>query len=263
MTRRIRRTRDFEIVLQIKNDAFLRTPREDQRNWILNRATRELADDLTAMNARTPGFVRGGEPAALHDRTHLDLADQEIMEDWQIPVMRAMAQAVTDTHGDVLEIGFGRGVASSLIQECGVRSHTVVECNEHIITGFHAWKSGFPGEDICLIEGKWQEVTDRFALYDGIFFHTYPLNEEEFAEQVAQSVTFAAHFFPTAAGHLREGGRFSYLTNEADSLSRGHQRLLFEYFSRFTLSQVKGLAVPDDSRDAHWSDEMVIVQAIR
>lgn len=263
MTRRIRRQRNFEIVIQLKDDGFLRTPREDQRNWILNRAIREVADELTALDARAGRFIRGGEPLSLKDRTQTRLSDQEIMEDWQIPVMRAMARVVTESHGDVLEIGFGRGVASSIIQEYGVRSHTIVECNENIIAGFDAWKAAYPGKDIRLIEGKWQQVTGQFALYDGIFFHTYPLSEQEFAEQVAQSVTFAAHFFPTAASHLRTGGRFSYLTNEADSLSRAHQRLLFEYFTSFTLSQVTDLMIPEDTQDAHWMNEMLIVQAVK
>ena len=250
-------------MIQLKDDGFLRTPREDQRNWILNRAIKEVADELTELDARAGLFVHGGAPLSLQDRTQARLADQEIMEDWQIPVMRAMARAVTDTHGDVLEIGFGRGVASSLIQDCGVRSHTIVECNEHIIDAFHTWKADYPGNDIRLIEGRWQDVIPQFAQYDGIFFHTYPLNEQDFAEQVAQSVTFAAHFFPTAADHLRKGGRFSYLTNEADSFSRAHQRLLFAYFTSFTLSQVKGLMIPEDTRDAHWMNEMAIVQAVK
>ena len=263
MTKRIRRHRDFDIVIQLKNDDFLHTPREDQRNWILNRIIREAGDELTVMAARAGHLVHGGQPQTLQDRSHSRLADQEIMEDWQIPVMRAMAQVVTDTHGDILEIGFGRGVASSIIQEYGVRSHAIVECNEHIAAGFEEWKPAFPGKDIRLIKGKWQQVTDQFGLYDGIFFHTYPLNEEDFAEQVAGSVTFAAHFFPTAARHLREQGRFTYLTNEADSLSRAHQRLLFEHFTSFTLRQVKDLKIPEDTRDAHWLNEMVIVQAIK
>lgn len=262
MTRRIRRHRSFEILIQIKDDDFLRTPREAQRNWMLNRVIKETADDLVALDEAARRFVRGAEPAALGDRSRARLTNEEIMEDWQIPVMRAMAEAVTDTHGDILEIGFGRGVASSLIQEQRVRSHTIIECNEHIIEGFPTWAARYADEDVRLVEGMWQDVVDDLGQYDGIFFHTYPLTEEDFAEQVVQSVTFAAHFFPVAERLLRPGGRFSYLTNEADSLSRGHQRLLFQHFSSFSLAKVTGLPVPDDTRDAHWSDEMVIVKAV-
>ncbi|NIP94473.1 MAG: class I SAM-dependent methyltransferase, partial [Akkermansiaceae bacterium] len=59
---------------------------------------------------------------------------------------------------------------------------------------------------------------------------TYPLTEEEFVNYVAQSSTFAEHFFDTAAAHLRPGGVFTYLTNEIDSLSRAHQRALLKRF---------------------------------
>ena len=43
--------------------------------------------------------------------------------------------------------------------------------------------------------------------------------EQEFVEFVANSSTFAEHFFSTASQHLRPGGRFTYLTNEIDSLN--------------------------------------------
>jgi guanidinoacetate N-methyltransferase len=99
--------------------------------------------------------------------------------------------------------------------------------------------------------------------YDGIFFHTYPLNEEEYQEQVTQSVTFAAHFFDTAARHLNPGGAFTYLTNERDSLSRAHQRLLLSYFSSFSVSMIRELDIPDSSRDAHWSNQMALVKAVK
>lgn len=263
MTRRIRRHKAFEILVHVKDETFLQPPREAQRNWMLNRLMKETADDLEALDEAARRFVRGGEPITMRDRGQAALSDAEIMEDWQIPVMRAMAEAVTDTHGDILEVGFGRGVASSLIQEQRVRSHTIVECNPHVIRGFSSWVSRYPDRDIRLVEGMWQDVVEGLGPYDGVFFHTYPLTEQDFAEQVVQSVTFAAHFFPMAARLLRGGGRFTYLTNEVDSLSRGHQRLLFRHFSSFSLSQVTDLPLPEDTRDAHWSREMVIVKAIR
>lgn len=262
MTRRIRRHKAFEILVQIKDEGFLRPPRDAQRNWMLNRLMREMEDNLLALDEACSDLVRGADPVSMSGRSQRRLSPDEIMEDWQIPVMRAMAEAVTETHGDVLEIGFGRGVASELIQEQGVRSHTIVECNEHVIDSFPEWAGRYPERDIRLVEGMWQDVIDRLDRYDGIFFHTYPLDEADFVEQVVQSVTFAEHFFPTAERLLRPDGRFSYLTNEADSLSRGHQRLLFRHFSSFSLRKVSDLPVPDDTRDAHWADEMVVVKAV-
>jgi guanidinoacetate N-methyltransferase len=171
-----------------------------------------------------------------------------------------MAQAVTASQGDVLEVGFGRGISATFIQECGVKSHTIVECNPSVIRRFHKWKGGYPGIDIRLIEGMWQDTTSQLRLYDGIFFHTFPLNEQEYLEQALDSVTFAGQFFPVAAAHLRPCGIFTYMTNEIDSLSRGHQRLLLQYFRSFTVS-ILPLQVPEDTRDTWWADSMVIVRA--
>jgi len=98
--------------------------------------------------------------------------------------------------------------------------------------------------------------------FDGILFHTYPLSDDEYVERVQRSVTFAAHFFEHAAAHLKPGGRFTYLTMEEDSLSRAHQRLLLEHFASFNISQLTGLDVPEDTRDAHWAKSMVLVEAI-
>ena len=38
MTRRIKRKKDFEVSLTLKNDDFIRPPRDAQRNWLLNEA---------------------------------------------------------------------------------------------------------------------------------------------------------------------------------------------------------------------------------
>ena len=88
----------------------------------------------------------------------------------QIPIMRAMAGVVAQGHGDVLEIGFGRGVASTFIQEIGVRSHTIVECNDSVVKRFASWREAYTEQDIRFLHGRWQDVTDQMGSYDGVFF---------------------------------------------------------------------------------------------
>lgn len=263
MIRKLKRTQDFELSFVIHNDTFIAPPRPTQRNWLLNKLLSEVADDLNSLHTAAARFIPGQAAVAIHERTQTNLADDDIMEDWQIPVMRAMAEIATSTHGDVLEVGFGRGVSAQFIQECGVKSHTVVECNDSVVERYHHWRGQYPARDIRLLHGRWQDVTDQMGQCDGIFFHTYPLNEDEYTETVVQSVTFAEHFFPTAAAHLRPGGVFTYLTNEIDSFSRAHQRLVFKYFSAFTLTVLSPLNVPPDSRDTIWADSMVLIKAIK
>jgi guanidinoacetate N-methyltransferase len=263
MTRRLRRHQDFEVVLQITRDDFIRPPRDAQRNWLLNRALNEFVDDLQHLDEVSRRFVSGREQPHMADRTQARLSDEQIMEDWQIPVMRAMAEIVAGNNGDVLEVGFGRGISATMIQEHGVRSHTVVECNDDVVERFHRWREQYPGRDIRLVHGRWQDTVEQLDTYDGIFFHTYPLNEQEYVEHVVRSVTFAEHFFPTAAGHLRPGGIFTYLTNESDSLSRAHQLLVFRFFREFTLRRVAPLVLPEESRDDLWGDSMVVIRAVK
>lgn len=263
MTRRLKRTRDFDIALQIKNEAFIQPPRDAQRNWLLNRAMTEFANDLTALDELAGRFVAGSENVDLRDHSQARLSDQEIMEDWQIPVMKAMAEIVGETHGDILEIGFGRGISSQFIQEQGVKSHTIIECNDLIFEDMQRWRETLPDRDIRPVHGMWQDVVDELGSYDGVFFHTYPLNEQEHQECVVKSTTFAQHFFPTAAGLLRKGGVFTYLTNEIDSFSRSHQRLVFRYFDSFCLRLITDLELPEHCIDTLWADSMVVIKAVK
>lgn len=262
--RRFLRLKNVDISLQIKNDAFIRPPRDTQRNWLINSALKEFAADLEALDGLAAEFVPGSEhPPTLDDRANTPLADQQIMEDWQIPLMKVLAEIVADTHGSVLEIGFGRGVASGFIQQCGVATHTIIECNDSVVRRFEQWRQNYPGRDIRIVHGLWQDVLDGLGRFDGILFHTYPLNETEYIDQVAKSITFAEHFFPHAAAHLAEGGVFTYLSNEIDSLSRAHQRLLLRYFGSICMRVVERLPVPADVKDAWWADSMVAVKAVR
>jgi guanidinoacetate N-methyltransferase len=263
MMRRLKRLAQLELELRILDDAFIRPPRESQRNWLVNRALNEFVDELHHLDVAARRMVAGRDHAPLADRAQAPLRDDEIMEDWQIPVMQRMAGMVAEAGGDVLEIGFGRGVSAAFIQDAGVRSHTIVECNDDVVQRYHAWRAGYDGRDIRLVHGRWEETIDGLGEFDGIFFHTYPLSEDEYVERVVRSVTFAQHFFPAAAAHLRPGGVFTYMTNEADSLSRAHQRLVFQHFRSFTLAPVGPLALPPDSRDDLWSDSMVVIRAVR
>lgn len=262
MTRKIKRTRAFDLALDIKDDTFIRPPSDGQRHWLLNRALREAALDLEALDGLAARFVPGGARQLPTDLRQAQLDDQQIMEDWQLPLMQAMARIVGRTGGDVLEIGFGRGVSATLIQQEGVRSHTIVECNDSIARRFEVWRAERPDRDIRLVHGLWQDVLPGLGHFDAIFFHTYALDEDEATDLVATSVTFADHFFETAAEHLVEGGVFTYLTNEIDSLSRAHQRRLFQHFTSFRLHLMR-LEVPDDVQDAWWADSMAVIEVVK
>lgn len=264
--RRVRRSEGYEVQLTIKEDSFINPPRAIQRSAVINRALKEFAADIEAIDEQAKHFVPGSvstEIREINDRTHTKLSDQEIMEDWQIPLMQGMADVICATRGDILEIGFGRGISSDMIQEHTVKSHTIIECNEQVITDyFQQWKAIYPEANIRMVKGLWQDTIDDLGLFDGIFFHTYPLNEQEYMKYVQESITFAEHFFEHASSHLNPGGAFTYFSNEIDSLSREHQRLLLEHFSSFSIQKV-ALHMPEDVKDIWWANSIIVVKAVK
>ena len=63
----------------------------------------------------------------------------------------------------------------------------VIECNDSIVRRFETWRASYPDRDIRLAHGLWQDVLDGLGQFDAVFFHTYPLNETDFIEQIAES----------------------------------------------------------------------------
>ncbi len=271
MKRTIKRD-SFELNVELTDDKFIAPPTPSQRNWVIQRAMEELADDLTTLDDVCKNFVDGSvrqtmvekwaKSQAKYDDTQLIIDGQQVMQDWERPYMEAMSEVVTATHGDVLEIGFGMAISASYMQSMGVKSYTVIECNEGVRGEFEKWKAKYPGRDINLVFGKWQDVIDDLGLYDGIFFDTYPLSEEEFNDYVVRDVTFAEHFFEAAARHLKPGGIFTYYSNEIDSLSRRHQRSILKHFKSITISECKPLFPPADC-NYWWAESMCVTTAIK
>jgi len=135
--------------------------------------------------------------------------------------------------------------------------------NDHSVEHyFRPWRARHAERDIRLFHSRWQDAEQELGLFDGIFFHSFPMNEEEFSEYVLNSVTFAEHAFAPMAAHLRPGGVFTYLTTEIDSLSRRHQRLLLKHFSSLTF-HVEKLEIPANTRDTWWAESMVVIKAVK
>jgi len=268
----IQRKPEFEVYLKINKDEFLTPPRANQRNWLLRRALDEFSDDLLALDEVSKRFVSGSDRAdierawtdsrAEYSPSELIIEGQQVMQDWETPLMKAMADIVTAAHGDVLEVGFGMGISASYIQEGRPRSHTIIECNRDVMRAFAEWTNTYRDRDIRLVQGRWQDVAEDLGPFDGVFFDTYPASEAEFEASVIDSFNFAEGFIPVAAKLLRPGGVFTYYTNEIDSFSRRHQRFLLTHFGSFTLSIVRSLLPPDDCH-YWWADSMAVVKAVK
>jgi amino acid adenylation domain-containing protein len=268
----MRREQDFEVLLHITNDDFVRPPRPSQRNWLLQRALDEFTDDLKHLHALSGRFVPGSDRPAIvgrwqasraeYDGSQLTIEGQQVMQAWEQPLMKAMADLVGGPSRDVLEIGFGMGIAATLLQDTSVRSHSIVECNDDVIRALEQWSRQYPDRNIRIVRGRWQDVWQSLGEYDGVLFDTYPTSEEEFRDAVLENITFAESFIPVGHRLLRPGGILTYYTNEIDSFSRRHQRLVLDHFSSVALSVVKSLSPPPDCA-YYWANSMVVVKAVK
>ena len=262
--RKIKRSKEYEIILTIHDENFICPPKDAQRNAVVNRALKEFVCDLKILDDQTKKFVPGATTHSFQiDREQKVMGEQEIMEDWQIPLMKEMAKTIAEDGGDILEIGFGRGISAEMILNFPINTYTAIECNNDVInTYFKKFKEQHTNKKIKLVAGLWQDTIDSLGLYDGILFHTYPLNDDEYMQYVNGSITFAEHFFSHATDHLKPGGRFTYFSNEIDSLSREHQKLLLTYFSSFSIKVIP-LDLPHDVIDTWWANSIVVIKAIK
>ena len=94
--------------------------------------------------------------------------DKEVMMDWEHPIMSASAAYVTQDGGDILEIGFGMGIASNYIQSHSISSHTIIENHPQIISKSREWANG--KSNVTIISQSWADVTGSLSTYDGIFY---------------------------------------------------------------------------------------------
>ena len=99
------------------------------------------------------------------------VGELEVMMSWEAPVMHRGAEFVCENGGDILEIGFGMGIASDYIQSHNPTTHTIVELHPQIAEKAREWASDKPG--VTIIEADWIDVEPTLGTFDGIFFDTY------------------------------------------------------------------------------------------
>ena len=102
--------------------------------------------------------------------------EMEVMMAWENDIMKKSADYVCQNGGDILEIGFGMGIAANYIQANSINSHTIVENHPQIIEKAKAWAADKP--NVTIIEDDWNTVKDKrrkicLATYDGIFYDTF------------------------------------------------------------------------------------------
>lgn len=193
-----------------------------------------------------------GSLPAKFDNRGLQIGDFEVIQYWEEPCMREMARIASSEHGDVLEIGYGLGLASNYIQEFNVRSHTIIELHPGVFKRLATWAASKP--NVKAIEGAWEDIVSTFQdeSFDAILFDAFPLSPEALHKNHFD-------FFPHAFRLLRKNGIFTYYSDEPKYLSGEHQEILLRQFTQVTIKKV---AVNPGGTCQYWKEgQMIVVEA--
>lgn len=145
-----------------------------------------------------------------------------VMEDWETPYMKDLADIACSKGGRVLELGFGMGISAKFIQEHEIDEHIIIEANAEVAQKAREFAEKAPHKTTVL-EGFWEEVIDQIedGSLSGILFDTYPLTEEEVYQN-------HFNFFDFAFKKLKTGGIFTYYSDEPTGFGEVHLRKLKE-----------------------------------
>ena len=126
----------------------------------------------------------------------------EVMMNWEDGIMKASADYVCENGGDILEIGFGMGIAADYIQANNINSHTIIENHPQVIEKLKLWAADKP--NVTIVEGDWYDVKDSLSTYDGIFYDTWG----------DDNVNSFTTILPTL---IKSGGKTTWWNNFTDS----------------------------------------------
>jgi guanidinoacetate N-methyltransferase len=192
--------------------------------------------------------------AAEFTEDELNIGGWQVMQAWELPLMRVMAEAVTASPGDILEIGFGMGMCAAEIAKRGCRTYSTIEAHPAVAETARRWGSrqDFP---VVVHEGLWEDVLPRLRKrFDGVVFDTYPLSAHERGQNHFP-------FIPVAPSVMKPGAIFTLYSDETLAFRPQHLQLLLMHFSEVRLLKVEDLRPPEDCE--YWSSDVMVIPVAR
>lgn len=140
--------------------------------------------------------------AAPIDRTEetLRIDGRVVMSRWETPAIRAMVDALDiRSYHDVLEIGFGMGIAAAMIRDAGPRRHVVAELNDRLadraIRGGYEVARGDWRTSEMIAARTWDRVLfDAFQIDPGgeLPFREFALQGKSLVRPYGRAVSYVA-----------------------------------------------------------------------
>ncbi len=138
--------------------------------------------------------------------------------------------------GDVLEVGYGRGIAAAHIQNCKPKSHIIIEPDRDLAEKARKWAKSHPG--VTVVEEPWQKALAKLKTFDAIFF-----NENSFENEIGamlwlnrEAATLASRSAQEVVSEI-EGelalAKIHYSDNEIDEFCDKMLKTHKDEFARF------------------------------
>lgn len=187
----------------------------------------------------------------------LRILGEPVMEDWEEPYMRVLAEIATSGGGVVLEVGYGMGISARFIQTAHIQKHIIIEANHEVADAANAWAKTCAIET-KVIEGLWQDAIVQIPndSIDGILFDSYPLTEKELYQNHFD-------FFPHAFARLKKGGVLTYYSDEIQWFSDIHLKRLA--LAGFDAGNIGGSVVPVNPPEhcEYWKARAILAPIVR
>lgn len=195
---------------------------------------------------------------AVYTSHELRIAGHPVMEDWEDDYMAVLAGIAGEHGGRVLEVGYGLGLsAGHLLANPLVTEHWIIECHPAVLQrAAVALKDEISAGRVHLLSGFWEDVVGSMTpgQFDGVLFDTYPLTADEI---------HGNHFpfFPAARRLLRNGGTFTYYSDEVDQLSASHVARLRAHGFREIDWKTVAVSPPTDCE--YWQADSIVAPIVR
>jgi guanidinoacetate N-methyltransferase len=210
--------------------------------------------DEMAINFHKKEWIDAGAEFSEHT---LRILGEPVMEDWETPYMEELAEVACLNGGVVLELGFGMAISAKFIQQHNIQKHIIIEANRDVAQKAREFAQSAPHE-VEVLEGFWEEVIERVpdGSIDGILFDTYPVTELELYQNHFS-------FFPFAYRKLREGGVFTYYSDEVDGFGAVHLKRLKEagFQSEKIQSRITKVIPPKDCE--YWKANTMLTPIVK
>jgi len=187
----------------------------------------------------------------LNDK-ELRIQGHPVMESWEHPYMKRLAEISTQNGGNVLELGFGMAISATYCQEVGenMQTHHIIEANNQVCASADKWAVEKARSKVVIHRGFSWDVAPalRDEFFDGILYDTYPLEKNKVGKHHRD-------FIADAARLLKPGGVFTYFCNESEDVSEEEKQLLRDHGFEVTTEKV-AVPTPDDCQ--YWRHKHLV-----